>query len=437
MPKAKRTQKDHKSYVPGSGKYEYKTFIGEGPKYTMRPKYGLEGIMEEKRNPNAFKKTANPGPGKYDIADNNKGPRYTIGLRRDKSSKDKDDRSKSTPGVGTYNLRREKSFVAPCYKFDHEQRDNLSLNHTALKYPAPNKYKYLDGSESKGPKYSFPKSARFGGTNKQNKKKEIKNETPGPGAYSMKRFIGFEGPKYSFVHEALNHADPCDESYFKKIVNYPCPGTYIPKIAYVSDTPAYTISHVKRGDPTNLKNMNFPGPEKYNPNKFVSSTVNKFPVWSMGKANKDEDAPVQGSKKKRSETPGPGKYDSKCGLIGGGPHYSMAEKFKEKKPADFPGPGQYKTVVMHLHNEPKYSIGKELRDDEMKLVKKNNYPAPSKYTVKDSKHTGEISFPKDKKLKEQKAWVPGPGAYRIPTAFDYISNLTREGGAFDPTFRYV
>ena len=41
-------------------------------------------------------------------------------------------------------------------------------------------------------------------------------------------------------------------------------------------------------------------------------------------------------------------------------------------------------------------------------------------------------------LSEKKQIIyPGPGDYKIPTSFDYISNLTRERGFFDPRFRYV
>ena len=48
-----------------------------------------------------------------------------------------------------------------------------------------------------------------------------------------------------------------------------------------------------------------------------------------------------------------------------------------------------------------------------------------------------ITFPKDKKFKGNLFNTPGPGAYKIPTAFDYISNMSREKGVWDPNFRYV
>ena len=36
--KTQRKLTDIKSTTPGSGQYKYKTYIGEGPKYSMRPK---------------------------------------------------------------------------------------------------------------------------------------------------------------------------------------------------------------------------------------------------------------------------------------------------------------------------------------------------------------------------------------------------------------
>ena len=54
MSETKRNLTEIKSETPGSGKYEYKTFIGEGPKYSMRPKYDKDGITEGKRSIKAY-----------------------------------------------------------------------------------------------------------------------------------------------------------------------------------------------------------------------------------------------------------------------------------------------------------------------------------------------------------------------------------------------
>ena len=80
--KAERKLAEIKSTTPGSGKYQYKTYIGEGPKYSMRPKYDIDGVTQGKRSSKAHKKTAVPGPGKYNPLDLTSGPKYTIGVRR-------------------------------------------------------------------------------------------------------------------------------------------------------------------------------------------------------------------------------------------------------------------------------------------------------------------------------------------------------------------
>ena len=92
----------------------------------------------------------------------------------------------------------------------------------------------------------------------------------------------------------------------------------------------------------------------------------------------------------------------------------------------------------HRHKEPSYSIGKGLREDELKLVKKNDYPGPGAYRIVDfSSVAPKYTFPKDDQLKKKQVDNPGPGFYKIPTSFDYISDLTRSQGSFDPNYRYV
>ena len=75
--------------------------------------------------------------------------------------------------------------------------------------------------------------------------------------------------------------------------------------------------------------------------------------------------------------------------------------------------------------------------DDSELDKSKKDLRPVKTEVSTSKETKGFSFPKAVFKNKIKFMVPGPGQYRIPTSFDYISNLTREKGMFDPTFRYV
>ena len=37
----------------------------------------------------------------------------------------------------------------------------------------------------------------------------------------------------------------------------------------------------------------------------------------------------------------------------------------------------------------------------------------------------------------KKVEIPGPGFYKIPTSFDYVSDMARSSGSFDPNYRYV
>ena len=434
--KAKRECVKIDSKTPGSGKYEYQTFIGEGPKYSFRPKFDENGLNTEKRNRNAYQKTKVPGPGHYDPIDNTGGPKYTIGLRHYKK-KIKGLFKLNVPGAGSYEITKD--FEAPCFRMDKEKRKDLSLNHTALQYPGPDKYTYnTEGEATTTPKWTFSKCERF----KRQKPKSAfvrKIEVPGPGSYKTQTFLGKEGPHYTFNKDKFNHADAVDEAMFKKRKNYPAPGTYGTDKPYYSDTPKYSISQLKRNQVGSDKYMlTTPGPEKYNPDKYVSSTIKKAPIWTLGKENKDENEKVKGSKKVRVQTPGPGHYHNLIGNIPNGPHFSMAKKLKKRKKEEKPGPGKYEIVTVHFPSEPKFSFGKEVRkDDRVLQLIKEGFPGPNKYTITDSNFNNVGHFTKDKRYKSSSFVTPGPGHYRIPTAFDYISDYTRQKGQFNPIFKYV
>jgi len=445
--KTQRKLTDIKSTTPGSGQYKYKTYIGEGPKYSMRPKYDLDGVTQGKRNSKAHKKSSVPGPGKYNPLDNTGGPKYTIGMRRTLSNAQlkKKNKKHETPGVGKYNLRNEADLIVPCYIMSKEKRNNLNLNHSALNYPAPNKYKYdLNGCSSQAPLYSFPKAERFGSSKGKGKKPQSalirSSSVPGPGAYEHQKFIGWEGPEYSFPKEKLNHADAVDEAMTNRTLNYPSPTTYHPSMRYIPNSPIITMSKLERKEiMTDKGAQNFPGPGYYHPNKYNSSVMKHFPVWSMYKTERDESKNEHAKKKERLTTPGPGYYNLNQGRIPGGPVYTLAKKFKEKKLVDYPGPGNYSVVNIHYPSEPKFSMGKEKKlEENNKQAIKDGYPGPGAYNIKDgSLFSKSVHFTKDKKFKDKKFVTPGPGQYKIPTAFDYINDYTRSKGVFDPTFKYV
>ena len=443
---AKRKLTEIKSTTPGSGKYSYKSFIGEGPKYSMRPKFDLDGTNSAKRLDKGKTKYSVPGPGKYDPLDNTSGPHYTIGMRRSLTTAQlkRKSKTKETPGVGKYNLRNDADLIVPCYIMSKEKRNNLNMNHSAIKYPAPNKYHYdLNGSSSQGPIYSFPKAERFGSSNKGKKPQSAalkrSSSVPGPGAYEHQKFIGWEGPNYSFPKDKFNHADAVDESMSNKTMNYPSPTTYQKNIRYIPDSPIITISNSKKKETISDKGkINTPGPGYYKPNKYNASVMKHFPAWSIYKSERDESKNENAKKKAKIITPGPGHYNLKQGRMPEGPMYTLAQKFKEKKIDDYPGPGKYSIVNVIYPCEPQFSMGKEKKLEENN--KQNNkavFPGPGAYNVKDNLFTKGVQFTKDKKFKEKRFITPGPGQYKIPTSFDYINDYTRSKGFFDPTFKYV
>lgn len=401
-----------KDNYPEPGKYEYPTYIGEGPKYTFRDKFDADGMKKEKRHKKAYRKKSFPGPGTYNVREGPNGPRYTFSARyRKRSSK-----SVKVPGVGTYNLRDEKSLQVPSYKFDQEKRTNGNLNKSAMNFPGPGTYKLnAFGMSTVGPKFSFSKTQRL---------EQKRATTPGPGAYSHKLFVGKEGPMLSFTREKNGHFEP------NKNFN-PEPGKYFENIRYVPSTAQYSIPRSNRPEVGKMKSrLSTPGPEKYNPNPLLSSTRTSFPSWKIGTSQRD-------SLCNDTKTPGPGAYSIKNGLFPEGSRYTMSAKTRESKKDQIPGPGKYEIVMVQKGNEPKYSIGKEERGDDMKKVLKDNFPGPGKYTTKDCEMTRPISFPRDKKEKGNKNNFPGPGSYKIPCRFNDINNITREKGIWNPTFKYV
>ena len=79
----------------------------------------------------------------------------------------------------------------------------------------------------------------------------------------------------------------------------------------------------------------------------------------------------------------------------------------------------------------------ENKDDKSKKDKNVIFPGPGAYNVRDNLFSKCVHFTKEKKFRVKKDITPGPGQYKIPTSFDYISDYTRSKGAFDPSFKSV
>lgn len=224
---------------------------------------------------------------------------------------------------------------------------------------------------------------------------------------------------------------------FNKIKDYPSPVSYNKNISFVSDKPSYTISKMDRNNSIISRNKStFPGPGEYNPNKNVSSTLKRITNCIITNSKRDEQE-NENPKIKKNISPGPGHYNIKNGELPQGPKYTIRQLNKIIKIKNVPGPGAYDINDNNRPKEPSYSIGKEERGDDLKYVKRNNYPGPGKYNIAELNLAPKYSFPKDDFSGKKKFDVPGPGFYKIPTSFDYISDMTRSQGSFDPTFRYV
>ena len=380
-----------------------------------------------------IKKYEVPGPGFYSIKETDYGPKYSMYSRNHDSKKNLlkiKINEFEVPGVGKYEIRKDSSFDVPCFKFDKSERNNLNLNESTLKYPGPNRYSVdLKFSSSSTPSWSFGHEERFPYMKKRNKRCLTLN-VPGPGTYKTRIYMGTEGPFYTFSKIGENHI-LLDKDELKKLKQFPSVGKYLNSIAYSSDLPFYSFSHTT----SNKKIINdkeektVPGPGKYNPNKEISSTLTRDPIWtwSASKVKRDEDSKKKDSKKLKIITPGPGYYNTKHGNIPQGPQYSMRQNLKKIKILEFPGPGQY-DVINKKSGGPQYTISKGERDEEYKKLEKENYPGPGSYKIKDVDLVKCFTISKNEKVLKRKDSVPGPGSYKIPSSFDYINNIARDMG---------
>ena len=420
-----------KEKFQGIFNYKLKSFFGnEGPKYTFRPKYDTDGITEGKRISGAPPKIILPGPGYYNIKDSKTLPLFSFRGRKIKIIRKKG----KVPGVGAYDLSKQNDWKVPCFSFGKELRKNLSLNEESLKYNKGKNNLRLDLDEvnsTKSPKWTFYRLERFSTKPKSAQIEKIK--FPGPGSYSLVTFIG-EGPKFSFPKEKNNHTDPEDAYLTRKNKNFPGPTTYHKNMHYSPSGPIFSMSKLNRKEIDNDKYLlSLPDPYKYNPDKTHTSGWAVFPIWSFRKA-------IKNKKIKSNIELGPGKYKFKSD-IGLGPKYTIGKKLRKLKRFKCPGPATY-NIKTDVFNGPKYTMGLKYKEEENKNSKNKDKKPLLLNIPTDIVNNKGFSFPKaesNKKISRSKYKIisPGPGDYKIPTSFDYISNITREKGFFDPRFRYV
>ena len=325
----------------------------------------------------------------------------------------------------------------PSYVFDREPR-MIKRKLTKRKLEIKPNYEILT---TRTPKWSFGEGYSItNNKDKENdkikiKKIKIKPSTTEPSNY-IRTFFGKEGPSYSFSKEKYNHADDFDVAQSMK-KNGPEPGKYN-QLNYIPDTPSYTIG-VKVIDLISKNKTKIPSAGTYDVKYDYLSHNRNLPSWSIGpkegpSLNNDNKKEEKKSINK-IEIPGPGVYNYNNDSFPQGPKYSIGEIRKTKSKSELPGPGEYNSTLSP--NGTFFTFGVKGEDEHIKQVKKDNYPGPGTYDIKDVVSGKTIIISPIGKEDGKKGDYPGPGTYKIPTAFDYLSTSTRESGAWNPNFRYV
>ena len=215
FPSLKHSGKSDMFYNLPSMKSARATSLGIGLKYDFtKKKQGTEFISIKR----------------YFDKGNQPGVKYTFGMSRDKFRKafcpgfkniDRD-----IPGPGKYNLFREPGEDSPSYSI-HEKCGSNSFINKLMKNPGPGEYSPLLSINSEG-KYPISKISNVNSTNfGSNKTKRFFykiNNLPGPGSYRIKGLMGvnfnskYKSVKLISMHKKLKKKDARD--------NYPGPGAY-------------------------------------------------------------------------------------------------------------------------------------------------------------------------------------------------------------------
>ena len=215
FPSLKHSGKSDMFYNLPSMKSTRGTSLGLGTKYDFTKQTQATEFISIKR---------------YFDKGNQPGPKYTFGMPRDKFRKafcpgfkmiDKD-----IPGPGKYNLFKEPGEDSPSYSI-HEKCGSNSFVNKLMKNPGPAEYSPLLSINSEG-KYPISKISNVHSTNfGSNKTKRFFykiNNVPGPGSYRIKGLMGvnfnskFKSVKLISMHKKFKKKDSRD--------NYPGPGAY-------------------------------------------------------------------------------------------------------------------------------------------------------------------------------------------------------------------
>ena len=391
--------------TPGPGTYNIPSKFPKGLKYSLGLKIPYENNKEEKYK---------PGPGTYKIMNKSQSSFYSFGKKLKEHVKD------DTPGPGKYNLRREKDLYIPSYIFGKEKRISSILSPFEIG-PGPGNYKFSeDAIRLRYPHYSFMKEKR-----KSFKKNNV--DTPGPGTYNHKEYLGKEGLKISLSPKIILK---------NKNINELGPGQYnrTDLDFYKPKSPTTKIGKNRRFSSLSCSDLfSTPGPGRYNYMNSLTVVKKCGPAWKMGKGKRRPLIEID------KYIPGPGIYNITSKLGKDSPYYSIGRKEKERQiKFNSIGPGNYDVnKILGKTQSPAWKIGKSKKILELNI--NEDIPGPGAYTIDSKNIPGpKFGFPKSKRgffLTTNDS--PGPGTYHIPCSIENINNYTRIKGNFSEEFRYI
>ena len=387
----------------------------------QKPKSKKKKKKEKKDEDYAQDDGTTPGVGRYNIRSSLKVPVTKFGTER------KDIAYKDTPsrGPASYNIRPE--FGKDAIKVNFGKDEKLKNINTSCT-PGPI-YETIGKLGDNAPKISFPKEGRMEGDKiLKNKKGEIiphftQSSFPGPDKYEIRKEFGSDAKKITI--SPYGRPDIVYNSF-------PGPNKYHPNYKVTKRRyPTYRIGTAKRKQ-LYESDDNFPAPNYYTVNEFYSSKRPKTPSWKIG----------TGKRPKlylSNNNPGVGKYTLRNDK-NDGPKYTLRGKYKiVSGKMKVPGVGKYNIDTNYLYKtDPSWKIGTSKRDDELKRIKRENFPSAAAYSpIVKRRHSNNIKFGKEKRMKYKDNENPAPNAYHIPCSIVDVNDYTREQGDFDENFRYI
>ena len=360
-----------------------------------------------------------PGVGRYNLRSSLQVPTTKFGTER------KDISYKDTPsrGPASYNTREEPGKQAPKINFTKDEKLKNNYNNIS---PGP-KYDIRNNLGDNAPKISFPKDGRMEEKILKNKKGEKiehfgKSSYPGPANYNIRKDFGEDGKKITI--SPYGRPDILYNSY---------PGPkYDPDYKVIKKKyPSYKIGTAKRKKLYEIDDK-LPAPNNYTVSEFYSSKRPKTPSWRIGTSQRPKLYNI-------NNTPGVGEYNLR-NRNPEGPKYTLRGKYKiVSGKMQVPGVGNYDLYNNYIYTkEPSWKIGTSKRDDEIKKIKRENFPGAGTYNpIVKRRHSNNIKFGKEKRLKYKDNGNPAPNNYHIPCSIVDVNSYTREQGKFDDNFRFI